>query len=343
MHLFSLTCGQFTTILQERWGRGQFHATGAYRRVLKHGSLDIGAAPEFSTNPGLAREISSAFDLSAPAISEVLEDSGSVKIVFALADGTKVEAVWLCLPRRTTLCISCQAGCRMGCAFCRTGSLGFSRNLLAEEIVGQVWAVRHVMDRPVDNIVFMGMGEPLDNLYNVAQSIRVLSDQQGFDIPHSRITVSTAGPAGGIQRLGRLNWPRLNLAVSLNAAHDRLRSELMPVNRTCPLAALKKALLEYPLRRRGVFFVEYVLLKGVNDSAGHAAELAGYLKELPVRLNVIGYNPGSGTAFESPDEQECRIFCTRMAEAGVFVRLRSSRGQALLAGCGQLGSPAIKS
>ena len=241
------------------------------------------------------------------------------------------------LPRRSTLCVSTQAGCRMGCAFCRTGALGHSRDLAPEEIVGQVFTVRHRMGRPVDNVVFMGMGEPLDNFDNVAQAIRVLSDQHGLDIPHSRITISTAGLPDGIRRLGELGWPGINLAISLNAANDSLRSRLMPVNRAHPLRELKRALQSYPLRRRGVFLIEYVLMKGVNDGPGHVRELIGFLDGLPVRVNLIGYNPGPGAAFESPGERECREFCGWLAEAGIFVRLRTSRGLGLSAGCGQLG------
>ena len=339
MNLLSLTSIEFVGIMHERWGRGSYHGLAAYRQFLKNGRPDIAAAPEFSANPALAQEICSAFDLTAPEISGIAEDDGSAKIVFTLADGERVESVWLPLPRRTTLCVSTQAGCRMGCTFCLTGALGFKRNLAPEEIVGQVWAVRHLLKRPVDNIVFMGMGEPFDNFENLERAIRVLSDQHGLDIPHSRITVSTAGLPDGIRRLGELAWPRLYLAVSLNAANDRLRSQLMPVNRMYPLLELKNALLAYPLRRRGVFLIEYVLLKGVNDGPEHAAELAEFVENLPVRVNVIGYNPVSEMLFESPGEEACRLFCKRLAGAEIFARLRSSRGQSICAGCGQLGGP----
>jgi 23S rRNA (adenine2503-C2)-methyltransferase len=228
----------------------------------------------------------------------------------------------------------------MGCAFCRTGALGLLRNLAAEEIVGQVYAVRHGLGRAIDNIVFMGMGEPLDNFDNVVQAIGVLSDQRGLDIPHSHITISTAGLTDGIRRLGELGWNRLNLAVSLNAADDELRSQLMPINAVHPLAQLKQALQSYPLRKKGVFFIEYVLLKGVNDSRGQAARLARFLEGLPVRVNVIGYNPGPDGLFESPGEESCRLFCTWLASEGLFVRMRPSRGLGIHAACGQLGGPA---
>ena len=340
MHLFSLTCNEFAATLHEGWGKGMFHAAAVYRQVFKRGNPNIAAAPELQSAGMLAREIHGAFDLSAPDIAAVVEQDGVAKIVFNLAGGLRVESVLIPMPRRSTLCISSQAGCRMGCAFCRTGSFGLHRNLSTEEIVGQVYAVRHGLGRAIDNIVFMGMGEPLDNFDNVVQAIRVLSDQRGLDIPQSRITISTAGLPDGIRRLGELGWPRLNLAISLNAANDALRSQLMPINRSHPLAPLKQALQGYPLRKKGVFFIEYVLLKGVNDGREHAAELARFLEGLPVRVNVISYNPGPDGLFESPCQENCELFCAWLAREGVFVRMRSSRGKGIHAACGQLGGPA---
>jgi 23S rRNA (adenine2503-C2)-methyltransferase len=340
MHFFSLTCADLADALHEGWGKGMFHAAALYRHVFKKGNQDIGATPELASSGALAEKLQRAFNFSVPHRASMVEQDGVAKIVFTLGDGLLIEAVWLPLAGRSTLCISSQAGCRMGCTFCRTGSLGLQRNLLVEEIVGQVYSVRHGLGRTVDNIVFMGMGEPLDNFDTVVQSIRVLSDQHGLDIPLSRITVSTAGLPDGIRRLGELGWSRLNLAISLNAATDELRSKLMPVNRRYPLAALKKSLQGYPLRKKGVFFIEYVLLKGVNDGPEHAEDLVRFLEGLPVRVNVIGYNPGSNTLFTSPGEEDCRLFCSLLAREGIFVRMRSSRGQGLHAACGQLGAGA---
>jgi 23S rRNA (adenine2503-C2)-methyltransferase len=340
MHLFSLTCTSFADALHEGWGKGMFYAAAVYRHVFKRGATDIAATPELARAGLIKQELQHAFDVSAPAIADVVEQDGVTKIVFSLADGLRVESVWIPMPRRSTLCISCQVGCRMGCAFCRTGSLGLLRNLAVEEIVGQVYAVRHVLGHAIDNIVFMGMGEPLDNFDNVMQAVRVLSDQRGLDIPHSHMTISTAGLTDGIRRLGELCWPGLNLALSLNAADDELRSQLMPINDLHPLAHLKQALRSYPLRKKGVFFIEYVLLKGVNDSCGQAAELARFLEGLPVRVNVIGYNPGPASLFESPGEETCKLFCAWLAREGIFVRMRPSRGQGIHAACGQLGGPA---
>jgi 23S rRNA (adenine2503-C2)-methyltransferase len=267
-----------------------------------------------------------------------VEQDGVEKIAFAFEDRVRIETVIIPAEGRTTLCVSSQAGCRMGCRFCATGTGGFRRDLRVEEIVAQVFAVRHVLGRPVDNLVFMGMGEPLDNIDNVVQSIRVLGDQRGLDIASRHITVSTAGLPDGIRQLGSLGLPGLRLAISLNAANDDLRSRLMPVNRTYPLAALKQALKDYPLRKREVFFIEYVLFRGLNDSPEHAEELIRFFEGLPVRLNVIACNPQSGSRYESPGPDGCKRFCKLLSDRGVFVRLRSSRGQAIKAACGQLGS-----
>ncbi len=340
MHLFSLTCNEFAATLHEGWGTGMFHAAAMYRHVFKQGNPDLTAVAELSQAGLLKQEIQLAFNVNAPDIADMVEQDGVTKIIFSLADGLRVESVLIPMPRRSTLCISSQAGCRMGCAFCRTGSFGLHRNLAAEEIVGQVYAVRHGLGRAIDNIVFMGMGEPLDNFDNVVQAISVLSDQRGLDIPQSHMTISTAGLPDGIRRLGELDWPGLNLAISLNAANDGLRSQLMPINAIHPLAQLKQALQSYPLRKKGVFFIEYVLLKGINDGKEHVEQLARFLEGLPVRVNVIGYNPGSDARFESPCEENCKLFCTWLAREGIFVRMRSSRGQGIHAACGQLGGPA---
>ncbi len=327
MHLFSLTCDECVEALSAV-GTARVHAVAWYREALKHGRPEGGA--DFRLPDGL--------EWSTLAIDEMIEQDGVAKIIFKLVDGVQVEAVVISSDGRTTLCVSSQAGCRMGCMFCATGAGGFRRDLRPEEIVGQLFAVRHDLGQSIDNIVFMGMGEPLDNITNVVQSIRVMSDPRGYDIAPRHITVSTAGVPEGIRHLGDLGLPGLRMAISLNAANDELRSYLMPVNRQYPLTALKKALQSYPLKKREVFFIEYVLLKGVNDGPEHVAELVQFLKGIPARVNIIGYNSGIDSRFENPGTEACQRFCALIAEAGVFVRLRSSRGHDIQAACGQLGA-----
>jgi len=226
----------------------------------------------------------------------------------------------------------------MGCTFCETARLGLQRNLNVEEIVGQVYQARAIWGIDIGTVVFMGMGEPLDNLDNVAQAIRVISDQRGINIARRHITLSTSCLPSGLEKLAELNWPDLRLAVSLNAPNDRIRSRIMPCNRAFPMGMIRDALLAYPLKKRSCFFIEYVLIEGVNDDPVHARELAAYLDPLKVKVNVIRYNPVSGSTYARPSEERIRRFVNELTAQGVFVRRRRSKGLDVAAGCGQLGN-----
>ena len=267
-----------------------------------------------------------------------IRENGVTKFASTLEDGNLIESVIIPTPGRTTLCVSSQVGCRMGCRFCVTGGMGFVRNLTVEEMVWQIHAARFTLHRPIDNLVFMGMGEPLDNFDNLMKALRVITDQRGLDIAYSHITISTAGHGDGIRKLAAQDLKKLRLAVSLNAADDGLRTELMPINRKYPLDRLKEDLRAFPLGKGGVFLVEYVLLDGVNDSPEQGDLLARYLRGLPVRVNVIPYNRGSLETFQAPSAEQVQRFCGRLAGQGIFVRLRQSRGRDMMAACGQLGS-----
>ena len=258
-----------------------------------------------------------------------------------------------------TLCISSQVGCRMGCTFCETGRMGLLRNLTAGEIVRQRLAA-HLLrsetspqdSRPrtqasyfsdgIQNIVFMGMGEPLDNFDAVVQAIRVFSEPAGMKFPHAQITLSTVGRIDGLRKLAALRWINLRIAISLNAANDRLRDELMPINRGMPLAELKHALLEYPLAPRGRFLIEYVLIKGVNDSPVDAAAVAAFCRDLPCIVNIIPYNPQRFASFETPSDETILAFMKSLKDEGIFVKRRVTHGRALMGACGQLGNPHLR-
>jgi 23S rRNA (adenine2503-C2)-methyltransferase len=264
-----------------------------------------------------------------------------------------------------TLCLSSQVGCRMGCTFCQTGRMGLIRNLTAAEIVQQRLVARqllrardpslclpHVPGTPpqepayfadgIQNIVFMGMGEPLDNFENVVQGIRVFADPNGLAFPHAQITVSTVGRIDGIRKLAALHWPNLRLAISLNAATDKLRDELMPINRGMPLAELQRALLEYPLARKGRLLIEYVLIKDVNDSLADADAVAAWCRPLPCIVNLIPYNPQQEAAYETPEEERIGAFLFRLKNQGIFVKRRVTHGRDLMGACGQLGNPELR-
>jgi 23S rRNA (adenine2503-C2)-methyltransferase len=185
----------------------------------------------------------------------------------------------------------------------------------------------------------MGMGEPLDNLDAVAQAIRVLSEPNGINFPQAQITVSTVGRIDGLQRLAALGWPNLRVAVSLNAPDDARRRDLMPVNRAMPLAALRQALDAYPLARKGRFVIEYVLLRGVNDTPADAAAVAEWCRGLRCVVNLIPYNPQRDARFATPDEATIDRFAAALRHGGTFVTRRRTKGRDLLGACGQLGNP----
>ncbi|MEW6249561.1 MAG: 23S rRNA (adenine(2503)-C(2))-methyltransferase RlmN [Planctomycetota bacterium] len=280
-----------------------------------------------------------------------------------------------------TLCVSSQVGCARGCTFCETAQLGLLRNLTAAEIVGQVVAAQRVAyagagdaaaapaDEPdraaraeaghrggrraasprravgrrgrIRNVVFMGMGEPLDNYEHVVRALQILMDPSGLSFAGERITISTVGRTAGIRRLARLGWRRLNLAVSLNAPNDEIRSQIMPVNRLEPMAQLRAALLEYPLRKCQFFMMEYVLIPGVNDARAHAYEVAEYLRPLKSMLNVIPYNPRRDSPWPAPRADAVMQFVRWVGETGQGVKLRLTKGRDHRAACGQLGNPLL--
>ncbi|MFH1154837.1 MAG: 23S rRNA (adenine(2503)-C(2))-methyltransferase RlmN [Pseudomonadota bacterium] len=335
--LLESSLAEVTRYLETGYGKGAFHAAALYREVFQHGNPHPLNSPEFLNSPRLARDLEPVISVNPGTITETITEGRLLKFITRLADGLEIESVVIPMTRYSTLCISSQIGCRMGCVFCQTGRLGLRRSLTVEEITGQVYNARHGLKKPIKNVVFMGMGEPLDNLDAVVRSIRILNEQKGFNIALPHITVSTAGYVPGIRRLAELNWPQVRLAVSVNAPDDATRSRLMPINRKYGLAELKQALTEYPLTQRGLFLMEYILIRGVNDSPDHALALAGYLKPLPVRLNLIAYNPVGNSDFQSPSDDDLHRFKTILTEQGIFVINRWSKGRSVTAGCGQLG------
>jgi 23S rRNA (adenine2503-C2)-methyltransferase len=318
MNILAQTFPDFSASVKMQHGTGS--AAALYRNFFKNGTV-----PEALP------------DLQLPDCKIVAqEDADVLKFASRLADGTIIESVIIPGKGRTTLCVSSQVGCRMGCAFCATGVGGFVRNCTAEEIVWQAFAARFELRHAIDNIVFMGMGEPLDNFDNVIQAVRVLCDQRGLNIPQSRITISTAGHVEGINRLAAPGMPKVRLALSLNAPTDAVRSEIMPLNRKYPLRALRKALQSFPLGKGGLFFVEYVLIAGVNDSVEMAASLAEFLAGLPVRVNLIACNGNDSLPFGPPEMDQVKRFRDRLVREKLFVRVRQSQGLGIRAACGQL-------
>ncbi|MBN2581845.1 MAG: 23S rRNA (adenine(2503)-C(2))-methyltransferase RlmN [Planctomycetes bacterium] len=274
-----------------------------------------------------------------------VEDGDLTKFIQRTHDGLETESVMVPMRRHgkewKSLCVSSQVGCARGCLFCETGQIGLVRNLTPSEIVGQVAVVRTRFGQEVRNIVFMGMGEPFDNFDNVIQAVRVLNDPAGLSISCERIAISTVGRIEGIRRLAALGLRRLNLAISLNAPNDDIRSKIMPVNRLEPMGELREALLAYPLRKCQFFMIEYVLIPGVNDRHEHALELADYLRPLKCVVNVIPYNPRHESPWPAPDEQTIKQFIAWLKEQRQVVKRRLTKGRENMAACGQLGNREI--
>jgi len=262
---------------------------------------------------------------------------GTVKAILLASDGAQIESVLIPEVDRTTLCISTQVGCAMACTFCATGALGFARNLTTAEIVEQVCRMRALVEEPrkITNIVFMGMGEPLLNLRAVSDAIAILVHPKTFAMAPRRITVSTVGILPKIEPL--LAVAPINLAVSLHATTDRVRDQLVPLNRRYPLGALLDLLreLDQVNPRRPVFF-EYTLIEGVNDTLEDARRLPGLLRGIPSKLNLIPMNPHPGSVYRPPSEAAIDAFLRVLAGAGMTVTLRRSRGDDIGAACGQL-------
>ncbi len=287
----------------------------------------------------LRKRLEAAAEIRWPEITETIaSDDGSTKHAFRLSDGQQVEGVHMPYARRTTLCLSSQVGCAMGCTFCATGLMGIVRNLSAGEIVGQVIAMLnargHSGEEPV-NLVFMGMGEPLHNLDNVMKAFRILTDNGGLGLAPRRITVSTSGLVSGIERMATYA-KRPRLALSLNATTDAYRSRIMPVNRVWNLAALSDVLTRFPLEKNERITLEYVLLQGVTDSLEDGRRLARFARAFPSKINLIPFNPHEGSGFEPPTEERIGQLCQLLSKAGLTVSVRRSRGQDVAGACGQL-------
>jgi 23S rRNA (adenine2503-C2)-methyltransferase len=264
---------------------------------------------------------------------------GTLKAALVTHDERVIEAVLIPEEERTTLCVSTQVGCPLACSFCATGMLGLERNLSVAEIVEQVVRMAALLPagRRITNVVFMGMGEPLLNLANVVEAVRTLIHPKGFALAPRRVTVSTAGVVPRIADL--LEQVPVNLAVSLHAATDALRDELVPINRKFPLAALFGALRSIPrLGRRHPIFFEYTLLAGVNDSEPDARRLVELLRGVAAKVNLIPVNSHPGSPYRAPSNEVAERFMGVLAQAGLTVTLRRSRGADIDAACGQLAA-----
>jgi 23S rRNA (adenine2503-C2)-methyltransferase len=269
-----------------------------------------------------------------------ISKDGTKKILFRLEDGLFIESVLIPGKNHWTICVSTQAGCRMGCTFCMTGKQGFKRNLLPSEITGQITMLRTNMPEGdnIKNIVMMGMGEPLANYKNTVKAIRIITSDFGFGFSNRKITVSTCGIAPMIGQLGKDIC--VNLAISLNAPDNKTRDMLMPINRTYPLKILLDACRNYPMPGRRMLTFEYILIADINDSPEDARKLAHLLKGIRCKLNLIAFNEYPGSTFRTPSEKKIKAFQHVLLNHHYTSIIRASKGSDILAACGQLSGQA---
>jgi 23S rRNA (adenine2503-C2)-methyltransferase len=318
--------------------RGRQLATWIYRK----GVVDLAAMTDLPRD--FKERLSQEHEITLPVLErQTPSQDGSRKLVFRLNDDRRVSAVLMPDDGRITLCLSTQVGCGFGCAFCLTGTMGLDRNLTAAEILGQLLVAGTLLEgaERVTHVVFMGMGEPLANLANLAPALRIMIDPRlGLGYSPRRLTVSTVGLVSGIERLAREDL-KVNLAISLHGATDEVRGRLMPVNRSWNVEALMAAVRRYPLAPRQRVFFEYVMLEDVNDSPEQARRLAQLLRGVRAKVNLIPFNDWDASGFRRSPLPRILAFQAILLDAGVTTTVRWSKGEDIGAACGQLKEPVV--
>ena len=274
--------------------------------------------------------------IQAPKIiDEQVAKDGTTKWLVEVSGGSVIETVFIPSPKRTTLCISSQAGCTMNCSFCQTARQGFSKNLSCLEVVGQLWLANKKVGAPITNVVMMGMGEPLFNFIAVKKAVEIMRDEIAYALPRKRVTVSTSGVVPEIYNLAKES--DVTLAVSLHASTDELRNTLVPINKKYPIANLLEACRDFiRLSKSSKVTIEYVMLKDINDSVIQAKHLSKILKQLPCKINLIPFNQFVGTNYKCSSLEVIKEFSQVLMKSGLVVTIRRTRGQDIDAACGQL-------
>ena len=332
--------------LFDRFGWAQFRARQIFPWLYKKRVVDFALMTNIAKEARLL--LTENFAIFRPEQGKVLVSSdGSRKYLFKMRDGKSIESVLIRQPKRYTLCVSSQVGCAVKCSFCKTGTMGLVRNLEAYEIVAQALAVRDDIYSSfpdlIDtaqfpdyvNIVFMGMGEPLHNSANVIKAISILNDGLGLNFSGRKITVSTSGIIAGIDELA-MSAAKANLALSLNATTNECRTKIMPINKRYPLEDLIPAIQRFPLSGRQRITIEYVLLKGVNDSSDDRKRLVKLLHGIPVKINLIPYNDATNLGYSSPSRDVITAWQDSLLSSGLNATIRWSKGDDISGACGQL-------
>jgi 23S rRNA (adenine2503-C2)-methyltransferase len=326
-------------------GEKPYRAKQLLRWMHQVGTDDFGAMTDVAKP--LRERLAQEAVIAAPRVrAETSAADGTRKWLLDVGTGNAVETVFIPEAARGTLCISSQAGCALECSFCSTGRQGFNRNLTADEIIGQLWLAnralgrRQGVERPITNVVMMGMGEPLANFDNVVAAMRLMLEDCAYGLSRRRVTLSTSGLVPAIDRL-RDTLP-VALAVSLHAPNDRLRDELVPINRKYPIRDLLAACVRYIEKApRDFIMFEYVMLDGVNDRPAHARELASIVADVPCKLNLIPFNPFPNSGYARSTAQAVTRFRDMLLEAGITTTIRKTRGDDIDAACGQLAGEVL--
>ena len=334
---YSLTRDDLTRVLSDEYSLPTYRASQVFDWVYRKKITDF----EQMTNLGkeVRQKLAARYSFpQAEILTRQISKDGTRKYLFRVSEGIEVESVMIKQPDRMTLCVSSQVGCGMGCKFCQTATMGFQKNLAPGDIIRQVLAVREdalQFNDDFSNIVFMGMGEPLHNFKGVSGACSILRDEFGVGIAPRKITVSTVGLVPAIKKFMGLEYG-VNLAVSLNATDDEVRSAIMPINERYSISVLLDTLREIPLARRKKITIEYVMLAGVNDRPEDLKRLPQILDGVPCKVNLIPYNENAGLGFKSPSNNLVYRWYRELNELGVPATIRWSKGQDIDAACGQL-------
>jgi 23S rRNA (adenine2503-C2)-methyltransferase len=333
VNFYSMTLEDLKAFLKGK-GKEQFRAQQIFKWVYESRVTNVDEMLNLSKT--FRQELPDILSFDMPPVLKHLKSiDGTQKFLFDVKDGNSIEAVLIPSDGRLTLCLSSEVGCNMACKFCFTGKQKLKRRLTTEEIVGQFMQVHDRLEpgQRISNIVFMGMGEPLDNPEAVFKSIEVLHSPWGMMLSRRKITVSTSGLVPQIKLVAEA---KVRLAVSLNASNDEIRSRVMPINKKYPLKELLDACRDYTRVTKDRITFEYVLLKGITDQMEHAREVVQLLKGIPGKINIIPFNEHPGSGYERPDDEQIEKFHSELIRLGAHVLLRRTMGRDIYAACGQL-------
>jgi 23S rRNA (adenine2503-C2)-methyltransferase len=329
-------------------GEKPFRADQVMKWIYHFGIDDFDQMTDI--NKKLREQLKTLAEIKAPQIAiEQRSSDGTIKWALDVGNNQMIESVYIPERDRATLCVSSQVGCALECKFCSTAQQGFNRNLTVSEIIGQIWRASNAIgvtgklaDRPITNVVMMGMGEPLLNLSNVAPAMEIMLDDFGYGLSKRRVTLSTSGVVPALDKLaGMID---VALAISLHAPNDKIRSEIMPINQKYNMAMLRDSILRYlstSNANHGKVTIEYVLLNQINDGVEHAHELAKFLKDVPSKINLIPWNPFPGAAYARCSNTRIDRFMKTLMAYGFTVIVRKTRGDDIDAACGQLAGEVV--